>query len=629
MWINARDAEKALDGLPELQAARARVPLRWYRRCWHAADRAGKASAARAQAGHLFDMGAAAKVVDAFLQEHAPDNLPVRPDASDHEIVLKARKIAGDVQLRTLGLTADDSIVVCAQTCAAYGVAMPRFEKAADNVARVRCELWWRRQLRKNHIRALEHSNIRLHYVHYKQDPYASKEAVKRRRAQNARNAATLAGITMENEDGQRFTLAELAAKTIANKALRRGELMTRLRGCEDLADGAGFGGVMFTLTCPSRFHAVRQVGPISSMKFIPNKKYAGTSPRDAQKYLRKVWELIRAKLARLGIAYFGIRVAEPHHDSTPHWHGLVFTNDVEGFCRVMRQYGLKDSPRESGAQERRVKFEVIDRARGSAVGYVAKYIAKNIDGHAVGDHMTAERYVVQADIEGDDEITPSQRVEAWAALWGIRQFQQFGGAPVGVWRELRRVKQEDLPSEAESPEILAAWRAAQKTEGHKADWAEYARAMGGIAGEKRLIYVKRMPEMREGRYGIARVMVPHGVAAQGVAHLTIGMCSFTKHDEIFVPATRHEWKVVQRSGEAASTRTCVNNCTGDVENGRIGGRGAGLFRAVSADAGGNESRKGAPCDVRCTVSSGKAGGNEADYGGAAAGGSRRSALTQ
>ncbi|WP_408396628.1 replication endonuclease [Paraburkholderia sediminicola] len=95
---------------------------------------------------------------------------------------------------------------------------------------------------------------------------------------------------------------------------------------------------------------------------------------------------------------YFGMRVAEPHHDATPHWHGLIFSKDVDRVCAVMRAHGLRDSGNEAGAQERRVKFERIDSAKGSAVGYIAKYIAKNIDGHAVGDHKTQEGYIVQDD---------------------------------------------------------------------------------------------------------------------------------------------------------------------------------------------------------------------------------------
>ena len=258
------------------------------------------------------------------------------------------------------------------------------------------------------------------------------------------------------------------------------------------------------------------------------------------------------------------MRVAEPNHDATPHWHGIVFSNDINHFCAVMRRHGLRVDGNESGASEHRVTFNVIDDAKGSAVGYISKYISKNIDGHGVGDHKTKEGFVVTADVIGDVEITPSQRVEAWAALWGIRQFQQFGGAPVGVWRELRRVKEEDLPSEEESPEIRTAWRAAQKTDDHRADWAEYARAMGGIAGEARRISVKYSAEMREGRYGSRLVRMPHGIEAIGLAHIVDGICDYRVQAPIFVPATRYEWKVVQRSAEGASTRTRVNNCTHD-----------------------------------------------------------------
>ncbi|MFJ4294211.1 replication endonuclease [Cupriavidus sp. NPDC089707] len=544
-----------MPALPEMLEARARVPMRWYNRAAKAADKAGRDSAQRAGYPHLFDLGAAAGAVAAFLAEHAPESMPVRPDASDYEICMKARKIAADVLLKTTGLDTAEALVVCEAECARQGVALPDFPEDADKVARVRCELWWRRRLRTKHIRALEHSNIRLHYVHYRSDPYASNDAVRRRVAQNRRNAATLAATSLENEHGQRFTLAELAERSVANKALRRGELMTRLKGAEELADEAGFAGVMFTITCPSRFHAVKQAGH----KWHPNAKYEGESPREAQAYLRRVWARIRAELARLGITYFGMRVAEPHHDGCPHWHGLLFSDRVNDVCRVIRAHALRDTPGEAGADRRRCRFERIDRAKGSAVGYIAKYIAKNIDGHAVGDHKTAEGYTVQADFLGDDVITPSQRVEAWAATWGIRQFQAFGGAPVGVWRELRRVKEADLPAEQDAPVIVAAWKAAQCTEDKPASWADYARAMGGVAGEKRRVSIKYTERMEPGRYGLTLRKLPHGVQAPQWYRMASGELTC---DALFVPATRYQWRKVERSGEAASTRTRVNNCT-------------------------------------------------------------------
>lgn len=574
MWGYLRDAAAALPGMPELAEARARVPMRWYNRAQKAADKAGRDSAIKAGYPHLFDMGAAAGAVAAFLADHAPASLPVRPDASDYEICMKARKIAADVLLKTTGLATADALIVCTAECERQGVALPDVKvpkadsmteaqrdavKVAGQVARVRCELWWRRRLRAAHIRALEHSNVRLHYVHYRADPYASNDAVRRRVAQNRRNAATLAAVTLENENGHRFTLEELAAKSVSNKALRRGELMTRLKGAEELADAAGFAGVMFTITCPSRFHAVRQVGN----KFQPNPKYDETEDaRAAQDYLCKVWSLIRSKLLRMGIVYFGMRVAEPHHDSCPHWHGLLFSDRVNDVCRVIREYALRDSGEEAGADRRRVRFERIDKAKGSAVGYIAKYIAKNIDGHAVGDHKTGEGYVVQADVLGDDVITPSQRVETWAALWGIRQFQAFGGAPVGVWRELRRVKEADLPGADESPEIRAAWTAAQKLEDKPASWSAYAKAQGGIAGEGKRIAIRYTERMEPGRYGLTLRKVPHGVEAIGRAHIVDGIADYWTVAPIFVPATRYQWTKVERGGAAVAPRTRVNNCT-------------------------------------------------------------------
>jgi hypothetical protein len=62
-----------------------------------------------------------------------------------------------------------------------------------------------------------------------------------------------------------------------------------------------------------------------------------------------------------------------------------------------------------------------------SPVSYIAKYIAKNIDGEHVGE-----------DLYGQDAVESATRIRAWASNWKIRQFQAIGGPSVTVWREAR-----------------------------------------------------------------------------------------------------------------------------------------------------------------------------------------------
>ena len=39
----------------------------------------------------------------------------------------------------------------------------------------------------------------------------------------------------------------------------------------------------------------------------------------------------------------------------------------------------------------------------------------------------------VCGDLYGNEAMTASQRVDAWASTWRVRQFQQIGGAPVTI----------------------------------------------------------------------------------------------------------------------------------------------------------------------------------------------------
>lgn len=325
---------------------------------------------------------------------------------------------------------------------------------------RLMCARWWRRQIRKVYLRRAEAHLRARGFVHKRRQVYASDRAVENRGQRKARDRALLQELEAVSDAGDQLNLWEVAQKSQANPALRRAELMTRLRGFEEVAQLAGHVAEFVTLTCPSAFHRTEADGRA-------NPRWAGFSPREGQQWLCKQWQRARAKLARLSIRYYGFRIAEPHHDGTPHWHMVLFcaSHAAEALQAVLRGVWLSEFGDEPGAGKHRANFKRIDPAKGSAAGYLAKYVAKNIDGFEVGeDHET----------QGSDAKDSCDRVAAWASAHGIRQFQQLGGPSVCVWRECRRIRAQlnDIQAEA----IEAARQAADAGE-----WANFITALGGI----------------------------------------------------------------------------------------------------------------------------------------------------
>lgn len=414
--------------------------------------------------------------------------------------------------------------------CRKIGVTPPHHRNHDQVIKRATSPLWWRRALANIHGRKLEACAIELGYVHRFAGCYVSDETFVCRQRQAKRNAAIIANTDAISEDGEVVPLEEIVAGSLADKGKRRAELMTRAGGLEDVAARLGFESAFIVVTCPSRMHARHAEGGRE------NDRYDGTTPREANHYLRNLWAKIRAKAQRAGLVFFGLRTVEPHHDGTPHWNLLVFATrcDLKALTAIVRDYALRDSPDEAGAQRRRVRVEHINPAKGGAVAYIAKYISKNLDGHGVGDDFES----------GSDAPSAAARAGAWASTWGIRQFQEFGCPPVGVWRELRRIEAAEIQYAPEC--VRKAWIAAQREGERRADYGAYFDAMGkpGTARRDWRIHLHREWDSRTGRYGEAIGLKPAGVVTDGA------VCR----------SSRRRWTLHSRRSSTPWTR--VNNCT-------------------------------------------------------------------
>lgn len=418
-------------------------------------------------------------------------------------------------------------------------------DEIAPAITRMFNEVWWRGRLRRIAASWREHLQIAVGNVSKKRHAYASKNCVTDWREQKRRTREFLKGLDLEDEDGNRISLIEKYDGSVANPAIRRCELMTRIRGFENICNELGYVGEFYTLTAPSKYHATTKAG-------YRNSKWNGVSPSDTQSYLTGLWARIRAKLHREEIRIFGIRVAEPHHDGTPHWHMLMFMlpEDVERVRLIIRDYAWEEDHHElrsDKAKKARFHAEAIDPEKGSATGYVAKYISKNIDGYAL-------------DGETDDESgellkETAPAVSAWAARWHIRQFQFIGGAPVTVYRELRRL------ADTETAHGLSVEFAAVHDAADAGDWAGYVNAQGGPFVRRDDLQVRTLYEPRAefNQYGEETVCI-RGVYDSAVGAGTPILTRLT------------QWKIVPKravdlavdvKGAPAPSRSSVNNCTG------------------------------------------------------------------
>ncbi|WP_185817541.1 replication endonuclease [Shewanella atlantica] len=315
-------------------------------------------------------------------------------------------------------------------------------------ILRMICPKWWAGKLSNLRDKCMEHLFIGAGMVG-KFNPYISAESFAEWEAQQRSAQQWLEMTMIESESGMMLPLADAAASGTANPSNRFTELVVRARGLEEMAEDAEKIGLFITLTAPSKYHAVSH-------------KWNEEAPKVAQRYLVGQWAKMRAKLNRNGVDVSGLRVVEPHKDGTPHWHLLVFVkpDEVELFKSVLKEYAFEVDGKEAGAAENRLLIEPIDAAKGSAVGYVIKYLSKNI----AGEHMEGEK-----DLTADVDAQRGARLAtAWASRHRLRQFQFFGTSSVSIWRELRRFRV------CPQPQGIEAARAAADS----SNWLEFEKSL-------------------------------------------------------------------------------------------------------------------------------------------------------
>ncbi|MFN6803888.1 replication endonuclease [Proteus mirabilis] len=420
--------------------------------------------------------------------------------------------------------------------------------KMLSGLLRMMSDKWWYGRLKRMRDLRAEHLAIAVGQVQKSASPYVSRKALHEWIEQKKRNWDYIKSFDLTNEHGDRVSLEEMVLASVSNPAVRRCELMVRMRGFENMANEMGYVGEFYTLTAPSKYHNAYSKGG-----FI--EQWNGASPRDVQKYLCKVWSKVRAEYAREGIRPFGFRVVEPHHDSTPHWHLLLFVHPdhVEKLREIFAEYAREEDAFElktKEAKEARFYVEPIDKEKGSATGYIAKYISKNIDGYAMDDEIDDET--------GQKCKDMAKAVSAWASLHRIRQFQQIGGAPVSVWRELRR-----LPGDEQilATEDMDNVRFASDV----GDWYAYTELQGGATVKRRDLTVRLSYEVTEmgNEYG-EDVKKIKGVYSPLACEDSFYLTRTAKWELVAKESTSVKGSGLAFDGAISAPWSSVNNCTGD-----------------------------------------------------------------
>jgi len=300
------------------------------------------------------------------------------------------------------------------------------YDLIPGSLARMLCADWWYRKLWQMRCEWREEQLRAVCLVNKKASPYISYEAVIHKREQRRKSLEFFQSHELVNADGDTLDMEDVVNASSSNPAHRRNEMMACVKGLELIAEMRGDCAVFYTITCPSRFHATLNNGR-------PNPKWTSETVRQSSDYLVDTFAAFRKAMHKAGLRWYGVRVAEPHHDGTVHWHLLCFMRkkDRRTLTALLRKFAIREDRDELGNNTgARFKSELINPRKGTPTSYIAKYISKNIDGRGLAKEISKET--------GKSLRDSAEHVSAWASLHRVQQFRFFGIPGRQAYRELR-----------------------------------------------------------------------------------------------------------------------------------------------------------------------------------------------
>ncbi|CAM8224916.1 Replication protein A [Klebsiella michiganensis] len=427
------------------------------------------------------------------------------------------------------------------------------YELIPGALARMRCADWWQRKLWQLRNEWREELLRAACLVHRHASPYVSHDILLQKREQRRKAMDFFRNHDLINEDGDTLSMEDVVLASASNPAHRRNEMMACVKGLELIAEMRGDCAMFYTITCPSKYHATLMNGK-------PNPTWDHSTVRKSSDYLVDTFAAFRKAMHKKELRWYGVRVAEPHHDGTVHWHLLCFMRKKHrrAITELLRRFAIREDRAELGNNTGvRFKSKLIDPRKGTPASYIAKYVSKNIDGRGLGDTVSKET--------GKSLRDSAEHVTAWASLHRVQQFRFFGIPGRQAYRELRLFASQATramkTSKPGAPVLMDPKLDAVLAAADVGCFATYIMKQGGVLIPRKnyLIHTAYEPTVEPGTYG------DHGIRIYGIWSPITG-----KENKICTHV--HIWKMVKKApanpgaesaaqGDPVAPWTRGNNC--------------------------------------------------------------------